>query len=210
MDALFVWQGPMEEQCLYWMVLPCINISEIKKIKKSVLTPKVPANVKCNFQNELSNQQFYLKWKFNLIEKRYHNIKPSTFCWFQISFTGRKTFIPLKWTHDPGCFTGCHHSRRPCPAQKCCGDVSCPAAVATECNCGTFAKTNHKISTFALYDINTWWKRYIVHTVSRYGCRFERHVTYLPTSWQGWPQYELSYRGYFRQPVASEIVLTEK
>ena len=33
MDALFAWQGPMEEQCLYWMALPCINIFENKNKK---------------------------------------------------------------------------------------------------------------------------------------------------------------------------------
>ena len=33
MDALVVWQDPMEEQCLYWMVLLCMNIFERKKKK---------------------------------------------------------------------------------------------------------------------------------------------------------------------------------
>ena len=29
--VVVVWQGPMEEQFLYWMDLPCINIFEMKK-----------------------------------------------------------------------------------------------------------------------------------------------------------------------------------
>ena len=33
-DALVVWQGPMEEQYLHWMVLPCMTIFEIKNGKR--------------------------------------------------------------------------------------------------------------------------------------------------------------------------------
>ena len=33
-DWINLWQGSMGEQLYYWMLLPCINIFEIKKIKK--------------------------------------------------------------------------------------------------------------------------------------------------------------------------------
>ena len=54
--------------------------------------------------------------------------------------------------------------------------MTCPVAVAT-------------IKTILSAD---YWPRHRLHTIARFGCNFEFHVTYLPTSPHGRTRYERS------------------
>ena len=58
--------------------------------------------------------------------------------------------------------------------------------------------------------LNEWWKWYRFHTGAQCGCIFVCQVTYLPTSLQDRPQYELSYRSYLWKPIEFENIFTEK
>ena len=76
-----------------------------------------------------------------------------------------------------------------------------------DCNCRLFVLSGQ----FArLCNMSEWRKRHRSHTVARFGCNSVCHVTYLPSSPQGRPQYGLSYRGNLQQPVEFKIALTEK
>ena len=49
----------------------------------AVLIVKVPVECKYNFQNELNNQKFYTKSKFNVVAKQHHSMKSITLFDFQ-------------------------------------------------------------------------------------------------------------------------------
>ena len=96
--------------------------------------------------------------------------------------------------------------------QHCHLAVTCPVTVATAKTiviAGHLHIRLHKIN-FQVFVIKQVMKTTQIGYCGSFRCKFERHETYLPTLPQGWPRYELSYRGNLRKPVEFEIELTEK